>query len=211
MPIRESPCQQATYGTIMQLCRTLPYVRRARYLLDGAKYVVEKLGGSFPTTAAEMLKIPGTVHVTHIRYSTPHTPATAWQLPSLTLLHCAAPTHPERDATLSSLTPPPHISPTPACVHDLPTRPPSRAPAQTLYTPPGVGPYTAAAVSSIAFSHPAAVVDGNVVRVVSRLRALPGDPTKQGAAHSAMAGELLDRERPGCYNQVGWGRANRVR
>ncbi len=34
---------------------------------------------------------------------------------------------------------------------------------------PGVGPYTAAAVSSIAFAYPAAVVDGNVKRVMARL------------------------------------------
>jgi adenine-specific DNA glycosylase len=43
----------------------------------------------------------------------------------------------------------------------------------------GVGPYTSAAVASIAFGDTAAVVDGNVVRVLSRLRTLSGDPTKQ--------------------------------
>jgi hypothetical protein len=37
-----------------------PY--RARYLLEGAKYVVEKLGGSYPRTQAELLKIPGEIH-----------------------------------------------------------------------------------------------------------------------------------------------------
>jgi len=37
---------------------------------------------------------------------------------------------------------------------------------------PGVGPYTAGAVASIAFGEPAAVVDGNVVRVFSRLHAM---------------------------------------
>src|SRR4051812_46609530 len=36
---------------------------------------------------------------------------------------------------------------------------------------PGVGPYTAAAVTSIAFDQPAACVDGNVVRILSRLTA----------------------------------------
>ena len=40
---------------------------------------------------------------------------------------------------------------------------------QTLLTLPGVGPYTAAAISSIAFDTPATVVDGNVERVMSRL------------------------------------------
>jgi A/G-specific adenine glycosylase len=37
---------------------------------------------------------------------------------------------------------------------------------------PGVGPYTAGAISSIAFNKPEALVDGNVIRVLSRLRAL---------------------------------------
>lgn len=58
-------------------------------------------------------------------------------------------------------------------------------------------------MASIAFGTAAAAVDGNVIRVVSRLRALPGDPTKLAAVHTAMAAELLHRDRPGCYNQVG--------
>lgn len=37
----------------------LGYYRRARYLLEGARHVVEKLDGSFPTTAKELLSIPG--------------------------------------------------------------------------------------------------------------------------------------------------------
>jgi adenine-specific DNA glycosylase len=37
---------------------------------------------------------------------------------------------------------------------------------------PGVGPYTAGAVASIAFSERAPVVDGNVIRVMARLRAI---------------------------------------
>lgn len=52
------------------------------------------------------------------------------------------------------------------------------------------------------FGDPAAVVDGNVIRVVSRLRALSGDPTKLGALHTAIAQEMLDSGRPGCFNQV---------
>ena len=68
----------------------LGYYRRARYLLDGAKHVMDKLNGTFPTTAKELLSIPG------------------------------------------------------------------------------VGPYTSAAVASIAFGDKAAAVDGNVIRVVSR-------------------------------------------
>ncbi len=41
---------------------------------------------------------------------------------------------------------------------------------------PGFGPYTAGAVASIAFGIPAAAVDGNAARVLSRLFALRGDP-----------------------------------
>ena len=40
---------------------------------------------------------------------------------------------------------------------------------------PGVGPYTAAAVASIAFGEPAAVLDGNVARVMARLANHRGD------------------------------------
>jgi A/G-specific adenine glycosylase len=40
---------------------------------------------------------------------------------------------------------------------------------------PGVGPYTAAAIASLAFNEPVAVVDGNVVRVLTRLTAHGGD------------------------------------
>ena len=41
------------------------------------------------------------------------------------------------------------------------------------------------------------------IRVMSRLRALAGDPTKLGAAHTALAGQGLDPVRPGDFNQVG--------
>ena len=41
---------------------------------------------------------------------------------------------------------------------------------------PGIGPYTAAAVASIAFGIPEAAVDGNVVRILCRLRGLKLDP-----------------------------------
>ena len=40
---------------------------------------------------------------------------------------------------------------------------------------PGIGPYTAAAVGSIAFGLPLAVLDGNVMRVLTRLLALHDD------------------------------------
>lgn len=63
---------------------------------------------------------------------------------------------------------------------------------------PGVGRYTAAAVASIAFGEPAPVVDGNVRRVLARVtgRDLSDSQSWQ------LAGELLDRERPGDFNQA---------
>jgi A/G-specific adenine glycosylase len=66
---------------------------------------------------------------------------------------------------------------------------------------PGVGPYTAAAVLSIAYDLPHAAVDGNVVRVLSRLACLPL-PDAHGEPQRALAGRLLDRRRPGDWNQA---------
>jgi A/G-specific adenine glycosylase len=43
---------------------------------------------------------------------------------------------------------------------------------------PGIGPYTAGAIASIAFGLDEPVLDGNVVRVLSRLYCIPGDPTR---------------------------------
>ena len=64
---------------------------------------------------------------------------------------------------------------------------------------PGFGPYTAAAVASIAFGEPAAVVDGNVERVLARLFAW--QEPQRGAAWQA-AQRLLAPERPGDFNQA---------
>jgi len=69
---------------------------------------------------------------------------------------------------------------------------------------PGVGPYTAAAVASIAFGRPAAVVDGNVERVLARrlgLEARVDQPEGRGRIQHA-AERLLDRKRPGDANQA---------
>ena len=63
---------------------------------------------------------------------------------------------------------------------------------------PGVGEYTAGAVASIAFDLPEPVVDGNVRRVLARLHDL-ADPTP--AQLRALTTELLDRARPGDFNQ----------
>lgn len=70
---------------------------------------------------------------------------------------------------------------------------------------PGIGPYTAAAISSIAFGRAVACVDGNVVRILSRLS---GDETvfpNSGAAvrhFTRLAGSLMDDDHPGIHNQA---------
>lgn len=69
---------------------------------------------------------------------------------------------------------------------------------------PGIGEYTAAAVASIAFSLPHAVVDGNVYRVLSRVLC---DQTNIAASNArkhftALADTLLDRNSPGDFNQA---------
>jgi A/G-specific adenine glycosylase len=64
---------------------------------------------------------------------------------------------------------------------------------------PGVGPYTAAAVASIAFDQPHAAVDGNVKRVLCRILDVP-DPTAKQLQN--YADKLLDHRRPGDYNQA---------
>ena len=86
----------------------LGYYRRARFLLQGARYAVANTGGELPSTAQELLKVPG------------------------------------------------------------------------------IGAYTSASVSSIAFGHPSAAVDGNVVRVLSRLYALAQENPTSSAAVKEM-------------------------
>jgi len=61
-----------------------------------------------------------------------------------------------------------------------------------------VGRYTAAAVASIAFGEATAVVDGNVQRVLRRLH---GNQLSDEACWQA-AGELLDQQHPGDFNQA---------
>jgi A/G-specific adenine glycosylase len=69
---------------------------------------------------------------------------------------------------------------------------------------PGVGPYTAAAVSSICFRVPAAVVDGNAARVLARLHALRLDPKSAAGARRlrAAAEAMLVPSSPGDFNQA---------
>ncbi len=68
----------------------------------------------------------------------------------------------------------------------------------------GVGDYTAAAIASIAFDLPHAVLDGNVLRVVARLTNDSGDITA-GATRKRLkevADRMLDPKRPGLHNQA---------
>lgn len=68
----------------------------------------------------------------------------------------------------------------------------------------GIGPYTAAAITSIAFNKPHAVVDGNVIRVLSRYFGIEDDVRSQRvvAQIQQYADELLDRTAPGDFNQA---------
>ncbi len=69
---------------------------------------------------------------------------------------------------------------------------------------PGIGPYTAPAVLSIACGLPLPVLDGNVARVLARLYALPDDPqTAEGKRKRLnLAAALVSRRRPGDCNQA---------
>ena len=69
---------------------------------------------------------------------------------------------------------------------------------------PGIGDYTAAAIASIAYGLPHAVLDGNVMRVVSRLEDDAGDirSTATRKRLHAAASNLLDRRDPGSFNQA---------
>ncbi len=72
------------------------------------------------------------------------------------------------------------------------------ASAEELCALPGIGRYTSAAIASIAFGQPVAVVDGNVERVLQRVQGknIAGERLWQAA------GELLERQRPGDFNQA---------
>ena len=116
----------ATQDEVNEEWAGLGYYRRAKYLLEGARYVRDELGGKYP-----------------------------------------------RDV-------------------------------DGLLTVPGVGPYTASAVASIAFGTPAAAVDGNVYRVLTRACMIRGDPLKGASAKEirAIADAFVDPERAGDFNQA---------
>lgn len=72
------------------------------------------------------------------------------------------------------------------------------ATAVELQALPGIGRYTAAAIASIAFDQPVAVVDGNVERVLQRL----SGKQLTGESLWRTAQEMLSPDRPGDFNQA---------
>jgi A/G-specific adenine glycosylase len=69
---------------------------------------------------------------------------------------------------------------------------------------PGIGPYTAGAISSIAYGQVEPLVDGNVLRVFSRLRMLQCElgSKEMEKVSWAMGARLVDRDFPGDFNQA---------
>lgn len=73
-----------------------------------------------------------------------------------------------------------------------------------LLTLKGIGPYTAAAIASFAFSEPVAVVDGNVYRVLSRCFGIdtPIDSTAGKKIFAELAQQLLHPDASAAHNQA---------
>ena len=75
---------------------------------------------------------------------------------------------------------------------------------ETILSLPGVGAYTASAIASFCFNLPHAVVDGNVIRVISRLFGItdPVDSTSVKKQIQQLASELLPVDNPAIHNQA---------
>jgi len=73
---------------------------------------------------------------------------------------------------------------------------------EALRALPGIGPYTAAAIAAIAFDRPAAVVDGNVERVISRLHAIETPLPASKPEIKAATADLVPTARPGDFAQA---------
>ncbi|KAL9259719.1 Adenine DNA glycosylase-like protein [Drosera capensis] len=69
---------------------------------------------------------------------------------------------------------------------------------------PGIGNYTAGAIASIAFNKAVAVVDGNVLRVLARLKAISANPKDLLTVKKfwKLAEQIVDPDRPGDFNQA---------
>lgn len=74
-----------------------------------------------------------------------------------------------------------------------------------LLTYPGIGPYTAAAIASIAFNEPVMTIDGNVIRVLARLLNHSEVFTSQATARTWVQPYLqryFDKTHPGVFNEA---------
>lgn len=73
-----------------------------------------------------------------------------------------------------------------------------------LMTLKGIGRYTAGAIASIAFDEPAPVLDGNVIRILSRLTDLTDDVTLAATKKHLwqLAADLVPAQRPGDFNEA---------
>lgn len=84
------------------------------------------------------------------------------------------------------------------CAHDLAHHFPTQE--DELLKLPGIGPYTAAAIASIAFEQKAAAVDGNVIRVMSRYLAILSSKPMEEVKSKLKT--LLPKERCGDFTQA---------
>lgn len=77
---------------------------------------------------------------------------------------------------------------------------------------PGIGDYTAAAIASIAFNEPVAAIDGNLLRIYSRLYCVDEviDRSKGKNKIFALANEDISKERPGDFNQAMMDLGNKI-
>ncbi|MFC5385276.1 A/G-specific adenine glycosylase [Aquamicrobium segne] len=73
---------------------------------------------------------------------------------------------------------------------------------KTLRALPGIGPYTAGAIAAIAFNRPAAVVDGNVERVISRLYRIQTALPQAKPQIRILVEQLVPAARPGDFAQA---------
>lgn len=69
---------------------------------------------------------------------------------------------------------------------------------------PGLGRYTAGAIASVVFDEPAPIVDGNVVRVLTRFRAIGGEAKSNRVTKALwdLAAFIVPSQRPGDFNQA---------
>jgi len=66
----------------------------------------------------------------------------------------------------------------------------------------GIGPYTCAAIQSIAFQMPSITIDGNIKRVVARLLRITKPPSKALGKIESYLTETISQKRPGDFNQA---------